>query len=476
MANAHGLDLLPGSAAAQNELTTTYRARSSYTSWGTHNMFSVATTGGTTSEATPTVGGVMAMVLAYGKQAAGQGLIERPLTPSEAIQVVRETTSDIAENPNPPNGWPAGEGWDLQFGYGRPNVLAAMQAIERGDIPPEAWIDGPRWYSLYDPAKTRRINVRGHAAAPRSQGYRYVLEYAPGPEPTDADFIPAGKGKGKRSFDGTLGTIDLSRIPKSFWEKAFALSQTKTLETNDQYTVTIRLRVFDRSGRMAEERRAIAVHHDPSLRRGFPRFVGAAGESQPRARRPPRSRQARDDLRRCRRPCARAGAKRLGAARFPRPHEGDEGRAIPSGDRSGSRTDRGERRGGGPAPQRASVDRGHLDNGARLRLQRPRKARARLAEEAQRWRLRPSDPEAGPAVHPPGDDGGLRASGPCGSGGRRQARDRPGRLGRPYPRLATQRGEAAGVARQGHAPGGHCDPRRDGRDQRPEARALADAR
>ena len=73
VANSRGLDILPGSAATQNELTTTYRARSAHTSWGTKNMFSVATTGGTTSEATPTVGGVMALVLSYGKQAARQG-------------------------------------------------------------------------------------------------------------------------------------------------------------------------------------------------------------------------------------------------------------------------------------------------------------------------------------------------------------------------------------------------------------------
>ena len=37
----HGLNR-PGAGA--NALTTTYRARSNYTSWGTHNMFSVATT------------------------------------------------------------------------------------------------------------------------------------------------------------------------------------------------------------------------------------------------------------------------------------------------------------------------------------------------------------------------------------------------------------------------------------------------
>lgn len=287
VANTHGMDFLPGTAQLQNGLTTTYRARSGYTSWGTHNVFTAATTGGTTSEATPTVGGVMALVLAYGKEAAAQGLIKRPLTPSEAIQVVRATASDVAAPVPAPVNWPAKPGFDLQYGYGRPNVHAAMQAVSQGQIPPEAWMKKPRWYALYDPTETRKVKVTGHVAAPRSSGGRWKLQFAPGAEPSESQFITAGEGrlrsrKGKaKPHDGRVGTIDLRRIPESFWRKAFALSQRKELETNEHYTVTIRLRVFDARGRMGEERRSIAVHHDPSLRPGFPRKIGPGGESQP---------------------------------------------------------------------------------------------------------------------------------------------------------------------------------------------------
>lgn len=113
VANSHGVDTIPNSAVVQNGLTTTYRARSGYTSWGTHNVFTAATTGGTTSEATPTVGGVLALVLAYGKEAAADGLISKPLTPSEAIQVLRTTASDVAAPVPAPVNWPAKPGWDL---------------------------------------------------------------------------------------------------------------------------------------------------------------------------------------------------------------------------------------------------------------------------------------------------------------------------------------------------------------------------
>ena len=280
VANTHGLDQGGPITAVQNGLTTTYRSRSAYTSWGTHNMFTAATTGGTTSEATPTVGGVMALVLAYGKEAAAKRRIARPLTPSEAVQVVRMTSSDVTENPNPPNGWPAKPGFDLQYGYGRPNVLRAMEAVSENRIPPEAWFNSPRWYALYDPLKTRRVRIRGHLAAPRARRYRWVLQYAPGPEPAGSEFKTLRRGSAAGPRNGLLGTLDLNRIPRSFWTEAMSISATKTLPTNDQYTVTLRIRTFAR-GLMGEERRAIAVHHDPTLRRGFPRFIGPGGESQP---------------------------------------------------------------------------------------------------------------------------------------------------------------------------------------------------
>jgi hypothetical protein len=281
VANTHGLDIAPGSASLQNGLTTTYRARSGFTSWGTHNMFSAATQGGTTSESTPTVGGVMALVLSYGKKAARQGLIDHPLSPDEAVQVVRATASDIASNPNPPTGWPGKPGFDLQYGYGRPNVFKAMQAIHDGRIPPEAWINSPRWYALFDPTRTHSVPVTGHVAAPRAHSYHWKLQFAPGAEPTGGQFRTAGTGAGSHPFTGKLGTIDLSKVPQSFWSAAFHLSSTKELETNEQYTVTIRLQVTDSKGRVGVERRAIAVHHDPTLRKGFPVDIGPGGESQP---------------------------------------------------------------------------------------------------------------------------------------------------------------------------------------------------
>jgi len=88
-------------------------------------------------------------------------------------------------------------------------------------------------------------------------------------------------GTGTRPYDGPLGAVDLSKIPPSLWQAAFSLSKTKELETNDQYTVTLRVQISDSSGQLGEERRAVSVVHAPTLLPGFPKYIGPGGESQP---------------------------------------------------------------------------------------------------------------------------------------------------------------------------------------------------
>jgi hypothetical protein len=266
------------SSPTDNPTTTTYRERSDYSSWGTHNMFSVATNGGTTSEDTPITGGVLGMVISYGRDAAAQGKISKPLSGPEAVQVVRATASPIDD---PTLAWPGKPGWNLQYGYGRPNVLKADQAIAANRIPPVAWLDSPEWYTQYDPTKSTKIQVRGHLEATRAHGYTWRLQYGLGPEPSEQSFVTVASGTGSAPYDGPLGTVDLANIPPSLWQAAFSLSKTKQLETNDLYTVTLRVQVGDGAGQLGEERRAVSVVHDPTLLPGFPKYLGPGGESQP---------------------------------------------------------------------------------------------------------------------------------------------------------------------------------------------------
>jgi hypothetical protein len=263
VSNTQGLESAPD---LSNALLTTYSARSNLTSFGTHAMFSVSTEGGSTSESTPTTGAALGLLLSYGEPA---------LSNAEAIGVLRATAGDIADPSLP---WPGRPGWDTQYGYGRPNVYRALQAVAQGDVPPVGWIETPDWYSLYDPTRTGGVVVQGHVAAPRSPRYSWVLEYGLGANPST--FHTISSGAGTKPYDGSLGRLDLGDIPASFWSAPFGLSKTKQVETNDQYTLTLRLRVYDAQGRMGEDRRAIAVHHDPSLLPHFPVRIGAGGEAQ----------------------------------------------------------------------------------------------------------------------------------------------------------------------------------------------------
>ncbi|MEV5750623.1 FG-GAP-like repeat-containing protein [Actinoallomurus sp. NPDC052308] len=273
VANAAG-----ASGALANALTSTYRERSNLTSFGAKAMFSVATLGGSTSESTPTTGGLFGLLLSYGAQAAKEKKIDRPLTNAEAVQVLRATASDVDDASL---GWAGRPGWDRQYGYGRPNAAKALAAVAKGDIPPATWIESPDWYSLYDPATTSSVPVTGHVDASRAKSFHYRLEFAPGIEPADSAFITAGDGQGTGTYDGKVGTLDLTKLPQSFWSKAYSMPDDKELSSTEQYTVTLRLRVWDDAGRMGEERRAIAVHHDDTLRAGFPQHFGIGGESQP---------------------------------------------------------------------------------------------------------------------------------------------------------------------------------------------------
>lgn len=259
--------------------TTTFRERSGITSWGAHNVFSVPTQGGTTSASTPTLGAAIALVMAYSREAAGEGKIARPLTGPEAVQVMRATVSDVNDQSL---AWPNRAGWDLQFGYGRPNVYRAMEAVSKGEVPPVAAIDTPDWFELHDPTRTSRLPVRGRIDASRAGGYSYTLEMGVGAEPTDSEFVPVGSGTGgAQPFEGALGEADLSKVPREVWARAFALSERKELETTERYTVTLRLRVRDSAGRLGEDRRAFFVHRDETSLEGFPLRIGPGGESQP---------------------------------------------------------------------------------------------------------------------------------------------------------------------------------------------------
>ena len=275
--------VIPGNGAVASPDGTKW-VRSDLTSWGTHAMFTVATGGGSTSESSPTTGGVLGLLLSYGDLAYRDNLISHPLTGPEAVQVMAETANPFTD---PTLGWPgtpvtagAPDDWSEQYGYGMPNLDAAMSQVAAGNVPAAASIESPDWYSTFDPTTTSTVPVTGTiTAATPTTSFTWSLEAATGGQPANSAFTSIGTGSATGSFSGTLGTLDLSTIPSSFYQAAAALSTDKSLSTTDQYTVTFRLVVTQSGGLVSEDRRAVDVTHDPSLLPGYPKAIdpGSAG-------------------------------------------------------------------------------------------------------------------------------------------------------------------------------------------------------
>ncbi len=276
--------VIPGNGAVATPSGTAW-IRSDLTSWGVHNILTAATGGGSTSESTPTLGGVFGLLLSYANLSAKDGLITTDPTGPQVQQIVQDTATPFTDTSL---GWPgtpitpgAPDDWNEQYGYGMPELVSAENDITAGVVPPAASIDSPDWYTTFDPTtQTSPVTVTGtiDAATPTTT-FNWQLEAATGGQPANAAFTTIGTGSGTGSFSGTLGSLDLSSLPSSFWQAPAQLSTDKQLSTNDQYTVTFRLVVTDGSGNIGEDRRAIDVVHDPSLLSGFPKAIdpGSAG-------------------------------------------------------------------------------------------------------------------------------------------------------------------------------------------------------
>jgi len=267
-----------GSSSSTDRTAVTFRSRSSLTSFGPHSLFSVPNEDGSTSSGTPTQAGVAAMVISAGLDAAAAHQISTPLNANEVEQVVRATASPINYTPCPTcfPGLPGAE-FNIQYGYGRPNLFKAMQAVHGGLIPPTADIQAPEWYSEIDPTETRFLPVQAAVAARRSRSYSWQLQYGLGPQPLNAAFTTIASGNGKQAR--TISTsFDVSQIPSSFWSGDYSAPTSDRLSI-EQYDVTLRLVVTDNRGLVGEDRRVFHLRHNDSEMAGFPKYLGTSMEA-----------------------------------------------------------------------------------------------------------------------------------------------------------------------------------------------------
>ncbi|WP_370324120.1 cell wall-binding repeat-containing protein [Euzebya sp.] len=249
---------------------TTFFRQSNLTQHGEHAAVCfMAVTG---SEATGQAGGAAGLLHSRAIEVFGE-----PLTSDEVKQLLTMTAEDVlaANTLGIGTADPAQEGFDVHFGYGRADLAAAVARVAAGQVPPEAWIDDPAWWTLVDPVATPTLEVAGHVAADRADGWTAELQWAPGNEPAEGDFTTVATLDGDAAHDGVLGTIDMADVAAATPGSA---DGTPPASPTDRL-FTVRLVATDADGNRGEDRKAYFAHHDPSTHEGWPRFTDTGGET-----------------------------------------------------------------------------------------------------------------------------------------------------------------------------------------------------
>ena len=269
--------------ALEREDTTSWFAFSNCTNYGGRLDLSVPAEG-CSSGATGRGAGVAGLLHSAGLDAFDAGVLSSPLTANEVYQLMIHQVDDIAFNPDDDREafYPSHPGWDQFFGFGRPNAYAAVAAIASGEIPPEADLVAPDWFTVLDKNQTGSVEVRGIAAADRHGSYTWELQVAGGMDPRDTEFTTVASGSGTDRFEGALHTLDLDDVPVD----AGAVIETyDRFDTNVSkarkvhvHAATLRLQVTDGDGRMGQMRKMIFVQADPDLMPGLPKRVGVSVE------------------------------------------------------------------------------------------------------------------------------------------------------------------------------------------------------
>jgi MYXO-CTERM domain-containing protein len=265
--------------------STTFFSFHPCSNFGGQNLLSASGTG-CSSEATGELSGISGLLYS----AALKYDVTPPLLPAEAQNILFMTADDIDVPESREEGslykW-SHTGFDQRFGYGRVNANRALEAVRDGKIPPAIDVTSPHWFTvLYKDKVEGPVPIQGTISAARATSFDYVVEWAPGVQPLDADFkvfkeeanVPASTIIGTA---GPLAELDIRTI-----NPAHARDVDSPYGEND-FTITVRVRALAHYGGQkgdvpGEMRRTYYVYSDPSLAKGFPIFVGDSGEGSPK--------------------------------------------------------------------------------------------------------------------------------------------------------------------------------------------------
>jgi predicted secreted protein len=268
------------------------------TNYGAHTIVSTPS-GGHSSGATGRLAGITGLIYAAAENEVRRGEmwrypgLDKPLSACEVRQLIATTADDIDFSPGsygvsvglldliigPSQRFPSNQGWDPYFGYGRVNAYEAVRAVDEGRIPPEAEISYPCWFDLINPGQVS-LDIVGRVAAVRADSFQYTVEWGPGWDPGEDEWITVKEaGYQYEPVEGLLATLDLGEVYRLVMETMEARGGTKD---PNRYAFSIRVRVRDDRGNWGEDRKTSFCFDDPDAYPGTPFRMGSDIAASPR--------------------------------------------------------------------------------------------------------------------------------------------------------------------------------------------------
>ncbi len=271
-----------------------YLALNGCTNFGGRTFLSVPSSS-CSSEATGIMSGVAGLLVSAARD---RGLT---LSTNEILQLTRASADDIDfATPNavdPANDflsgstvrYPSTAGWDATHGYGRLNAYELVKRVRDAQIPPEADLASPKWFSVLPAVGT--VAIKGRVAAPRAPKFSYRVEWAAGLQApvspgVDTWTVIGGEAHRRTPKNGTLAILDLASVAAALGGGAGPPTNPEN-GRSDEEKFSVRLRVVviaeggPTDGQRGESQKQVFVHDDPDLVAGMPRRVAGSGTSSP---------------------------------------------------------------------------------------------------------------------------------------------------------------------------------------------------
>jgi hypothetical protein len=279
-----GLTGQPACVGSNAPVSTFFRGANT-TQYGAKSSISME--GPTGSVNTSKASGAAALVVSAGLD---KGIVLRPDETRELLEQTAERvlTGNTAGAGTPDPGadptLPPDEQWASHFGWGRVNLGAAVGAVMRGNIPPEAAIGAPDWFA---PLTGQSAEITGLARARFASGgqLHWKLMWGAGQQPSSWTTVHEGDSSGTVT---DFGSIDLTAVRKAL--ETFVVQPDTggptfaATEPNPfQHEFTVQLEVSGQGIPMTGiDRRVFDTFTDPTLVPGFPKRMGTGGESPTR--------------------------------------------------------------------------------------------------------------------------------------------------------------------------------------------------